>query len=55
MRREGSKYFRFTGFGRRAYRNLIYFHEVSKGGYFAAWTQPELFAAAFRAAFGSLR
>ena len=25
---------------RRAYRNLIYFHEVDKGGHFAAWEQP---------------
>jgi pimeloyl-ACP methyl ester carboxylesterase len=28
---------------RRAYRNLIYFHEVDKGGHFAAWEEPELF------------
>ena len=28
---------------RRAYRNLIYFNEVDKGGHFAAWEQPELF------------
>ena len=28
---------------RRAYRNLIYFHEVDKGGHFAAWEQPQLF------------
>jgi len=40
---------------RRAYKNLIYFHEVSKGGHFAAWEQPELFAAELRAAFKSLR
>jgi pimeloyl-ACP methyl ester carboxylesterase len=39
----------------RAYRNLIYFHEVNKGGHFAAWEQPELFAAELRAAFRSLR
>ena len=39
----------------RAYRNLIYFHEVDKGGHFAAWEQPELFAAELRAAFRSLR
>jgi pimeloyl-ACP methyl ester carboxylesterase len=37
---------------RRAYRNL---HEVDKGGHFAAWEQPELFAAELRAAFRSLR
>jgi len=40
---------------RRAYRNLIYFHEVDKGGHFAAWEQPELFSAELRAAFQSLR
>ena len=40
---------------RHAYRNLIYFHEVDKGGHFAAWEQPELFAAEIRAAFKSLR
>ena len=40
---------------RRAHRNLIYFHEVDKGGHFAAWEQPELFAAELRAAFKSLR
>ena len=39
----------------RAYHNLIYFHEVDKGGHFAAWEQPELFAAEIRAAFSSLR
>jgi pimeloyl-ACP methyl ester carboxylesterase len=40
---------------RRAYRNLIYFNEVDKGGHFAAWEQPELFSAELRAAFKSLR
>ena len=40
---------------RRAYRNLIYFHEVEPGGHFAAWEQPELFSAELRAAFKSLR
>ncbi len=40
---------------RRAYKNLIYFHEVDKGGHFAAWEQPELFAAELRAAFRQLR
>ncbi len=39
----------------RAYPNLIYFHEVDKGGHFAAWEQPELFSEEVRAAFGSLR
>jgi pimeloyl-ACP methyl ester carboxylesterase len=40
--------------GQRAYRNLIYFHEVDKGGHFAAWEESELFGAELRAAFGSL-
>jgi len=40
---------------RRAYRNLIYFHEVDKGGHFAAWEEPELFSAELRAAFKPLR
>jgi pimeloyl-ACP methyl ester carboxylesterase len=40
---------------RRAYPNLIYFHEVDRGGHFAAWEQPELFASELRAAFRPLR
>jgi pimeloyl-ACP methyl ester carboxylesterase len=40
---------------RRAYRNLIYFHELDRGGHFAAWEQPELFSAELRAAFRPLR
>ncbi|PSB29806.1 multidrug MFS transporter [Stenomitos frigidus ULC18] len=40
---------------RRAYRNLIYFNEVAKGGHFAAWEQPQLFSEEIRAAFRSLR
>jgi len=39
----------------RAYPNLIYFHEVDKGGHFAAWEQPKLFAEELRAAFKTLR
>jgi pimeloyl-ACP methyl ester carboxylesterase len=40
---------------RRAFHNLIYFHEVDKGGHFAAWEQPQLFAEELRAAFKTLR
>jgi pimeloyl-ACP methyl ester carboxylesterase len=40
---------------RQAYPSLYYFHEVAKGGHFAAWEQPELFSAEMRAAFRSLR
>ena len=39
----------------RAYRNLVYFNEVDKGGHFAAWEQPQLFSEELRAAFRSLR
>ena len=34
---------------------LTYFNEVDKGGHFAAWEEPELFATEVRAAFRSLR
>lgn len=39
----------------RAYSNLIYFNEVGKGGHFAAWEEPQLYASEMRAAFRSLR
>ena len=38
-----------------AYPGLAYFNEVDKGGHFAAWEEPQLFAAEMRAAFSSLR
>jgi hypothetical protein len=40
---------------KKAYHNLIYFNEVDRGGHFAAWEEPELFAAEMRAAFRPLR
>lgn len=40
---------------RRAFPNLIYFNEADRGGHFAMWEYPELFAAELRAAFRSLR
>jgi pimeloyl-ACP methyl ester carboxylesterase len=40
---------------RRAFRNLMYFHQADRGGHFAAWEYPEQFAAELRAAFKSLR
>jgi pimeloyl-ACP methyl ester carboxylesterase len=39
----------------RVYPNLIYFNEVDRGGHFAAWEEPELFASEMRAAFKALR
>ena len=38
-----------------AYPGLAYFNEVDKGGHFAAWEEPELFATEVRAVFNSLR
>jgi len=40
---------------KHAYHNLTYFNEAPKGGHFAAWEEPELFAGEMRAAFKSLR
>jgi pimeloyl-ACP methyl ester carboxylesterase len=37
------------------YPTLAYFNEADKGGHFAAWEEPQLFAEELRAAFGSLR
>jgi pimeloyl-ACP methyl ester carboxylesterase len=39
----------------RVYPNLVYFNEVDRGGHFAAWEEPALFADEMRAAFRSLR
>jgi pimeloyl-ACP methyl ester carboxylesterase len=39
----------------QSFHKLIYWREVDKGGHFAAWEQPEIFAAEIRAAFRSLR
>ena len=35
--------------------NLIHYNKLPKGGHFAAWEQPDLFAAEMRTAFRSLR
>jgi pimeloyl-ACP methyl ester carboxylesterase len=57
----GVTVFRFESYpapeswAKRAYPKLIYFHEADRGGHFAAWEQPELFAQELRAAFHSLR
>ncbi|QRP45766.1 epoxide hydrolase family protein [Amycolatopsis sp. FDAARGOS 1241] len=39
----------------QAYPTLNYFHEAQRGGHFAAWEEPQLFAAELRAAFQPLR
>ena len=38
-----------------SYPNVAYFNEVDKGGHFAAWEEPQVFAEELRAAFTSLR
>lgn len=38
-----------------AYPKLIYYNKLEKGGHFAAWEQPKLFAQEMRAAFKTLR
>ena len=39
----------------QAYPKLIYYNRLEKGGHFAAWEQPEIFATEVRAAFKPLR
>jgi hypothetical protein len=39
----------------RAYKKLIHFNNVAKGGHFAAWEQPKLFTEELRVGFRSLR
>jgi len=39
----------------KVYPNLSYFHEAGRGGHFAAWEEPDLFAAELREAFRPLR
>jgi pimeloyl-ACP methyl ester carboxylesterase len=39
----------------QAYPNLAYFHQAERGGHFAAWEEPELFAAELGNAFRPLR
>ena len=38
-----------------SYPNVVYFNEAEKGGHFAAWEEPELFAGEMRAAFQPIR
>jgi pimeloyl-ACP methyl ester carboxylesterase len=39
----------------RAYHKLVYYNRVDKGGHFAAWEQPQLFAQEVRAGFRPMR
>ncbi len=40
---------------KQAYPTLVYYNQAAKGGHFAAWEQPQLFAEELRAAFKSVR
>jgi pimeloyl-ACP methyl ester carboxylesterase len=51
----GEQYEAPRSWAERAYPNLIYFNELDKGGHFAAWEEPQLFATELRAAFGPVR
>ena len=45
-----------SSWAERAYpRNLIHFNKLDRGGHFAAWEQPGLFAAEMRDSFRTLR
>jgi pimeloyl-ACP methyl ester carboxylesterase len=51
----GEQYQAPRSWAERAYPNLMYFNEVDRGGHFAAWEEPEIFATELRVAFRSLR
>jgi pimeloyl-ACP methyl ester carboxylesterase len=51
----GEQYQAPRSWAERAYPGLVYYNEVERGGHFAAWEQPQLFAEELRAAFRSLR
>ena len=51
----GGQYQAPRSWAEHANPNLIYFNEVDRGGYFAAWEQPQLCAEEIRAAFRPLR
>jgi pimeloyl-ACP methyl ester carboxylesterase len=39
----------------KAYPNLIHYNRLPRGGHFAAWEQPQVFAQELRASFQSVR
>ena len=51
----GEQYEARRSWTEQAYPKLIYYNKLARGGHFAAWEQPQLFAAELRAAFRSLR
>src|SRR6516165_2834925 len=51
----GENYQAPRSWAERAYRKLVYYNKVDKGGHFAAWEQPQLFSEEVRAGFRQLR
>jgi pimeloyl-ACP methyl ester carboxylesterase len=51
----GENYQAPRSWSERAYQNLIYYDKPEKGGHFAAWEQPKIFAAEVREGLRSLR
>ena len=51
----GEQYEAPLSWTKRAYPKLIHYNKLDKGGHFAAWEQPYLFAEELRAGFRSLR
>ena len=51
----GEEYEAPRSWAERAYPKLIYYNTVDKGGHFAAWEQPDLFAEEVRAGLRPLR
>ena len=50
----GEQYHAPRSWTERAYPNLIHYNKLGKGGHFAAWEQPELFASEIREGFRSI-
>ena len=50
----GEQYQAPRSWAEKAYPNLIYYHQAEKGGHFAAWEQPQIFAEELRAGFKSV-
>ena len=51
----GEQYLAPRSWTEKAYPKLFYYHQAAKGGHFAAWEQPQIFAEELRAAFKSVR
>jgi pimeloyl-ACP methyl ester carboxylesterase len=51
----GEQYQAPRSWAERAYPKLLYYHQVAKGGHFAAWEEPQLFSEEVRAGFRPLR